>query len=318
MAEKTVKLSRKNVLDASRIVYRHCIRTPLYYDHFLSSKVKADVYLKLETFQPVHSFKIRGTANKMARISGEGVVTASSGNHGLAVAYVARAMGKNATIVLPENVNQSKLQLIRNLGAEAIFCGLTSDERMTEAKRLSESKGLIMIPPFDDPDIISGQGTVGLEVQTQARCDYVVSPVGGGGLISGIALSYDGIEGTEIIGAQSEKSRSMYESLKAGRPAASPSETIADGIAVSTPGKLNVSILAERVRKILLVSDTEIISAVKEMWQNSRVLMEPASASAVAALIRHRDKLVGERTPSVALIISGGNVSDSMISSLTE
>ncbi len=317
MVVTDMKMSRIDVLDATRFVYRHCVRTPLYYDHYLSRKLGADVYLKMELFQPVHAFKLRGASNKMARVAEDSVVTASSGNHGLAVAYVARATGKKATIVLPENVNESKLRLIRNLGADTVLSGLTTDERMITARKLSETAGMAMIPPFNDPYIVAGQGTVGLEIQESVRCDYVVSPVGGGGLISGIALSYDGIGGTEIIGAQSEKSRSMYESLKAGKPVSSASETVADGIAVSTPGNLNVGILTTRVRKILLVSDAEIMSAVKEMWQNSRILMEPASASTVAALLRYREELLGGQKRSVALVISGGNVSDSVLSSLS-
>lgn len=318
MSETEVKVGRGDVLEAEKVVYRHCIRTPLYYDHYLSGKVHADVYLKMEMFQPVHAFKIRGASNKMANIAGNSVVTASSGNHGLAVAYVARAMGKKAAIVLPENVNESKLKLIRALGAETVMSGLTTDERMVTAKRLGDTRGMTMIPPFDDPYIISGQGTAGLEIQTQAHCDYVISPVGGGGLISGIALSYDGIGGTEVIGAQSEKSKSMYESLRAGRPVTSPSETVADGISVTTPGSLNVAILARRIRRMLLVSDGEILSAVKEMWQNSRVLMEPASASTVAALLKYRTELIAGGNESIALIISGGNVSDKLLRSLTD
>jgi threonine dehydratase len=308
------ELSRRNVLDASHMIYDHCIRTPLYYDYYLSSRTRADVYLKMETFQPVRSFKIRGTANKMLRAREEGVITASSGNHGMAVAYMARRLNKKATIVLPENVNRSKLNIISSLGAEVVFCGTGSDERMAKAREISSRQGLRMIPPFDDPEIIAGQGTIGLELQSSQRCDFVLSPVGGGGLISGIALSYDGVPGTEVIGAQSENSRSMYESLKRGKPVASPSATVADGIAVSTPGNLNVSVLSKRVKRIFLVSDDEILSAVREMWINSRILMEPASASTVAALLRYRTSL--PEHASIALVISGGNVSDSVVQML--
>ena len=309
------ELSRKNVLDAGLVIYGYCVRTPLQYDYYLSSRTRTDVYLKMETFQPVRSFKIRGTANKMLRVREDGVITASSGNHGMAVAYMARRLDKKATIVLPENVNRSKLKIIRSFGAEVVFCGTSSDERMAKAREISSSQGLRMIPPFDDPEIIAGQGTIGLEMQSSQRCDFVLSPVGGGGLISGIALSYDGVPGTEVIGVQSENSRSMYESLKEGKPVVSPSATVADGIAVTTPGNLNVSILSKRVRRVLLVSDDEILSAVREMWINSRILMEPASASTVAALLKYRNSLP-EGATSVALIISGSNVSDSVVQML--
>ena len=305
-------IGKSSVTDASGTVYAHCIRTPLYRDFHLSRETGMEVYLKLELYQPVRSFKIRGAANKISRIREDTIITASSGNHGIAVAYMAARLGKRAIIVLPENVNQSKLQMIRDMGAEVVFRGTTSDERIAYVKEYASAHGIPLIPSFDDPEIIGGQGTIGLEIQDQQQVDAVICPIGGGGLISGIALSYEGVESTVIFGVQAEGAQSMKISVESGRPVTSRSETIADGIMVSTPGDVNVAIVKERVRDILLVSDEEIIDAVREMWRSSHILMEPASASTVAALKRYRDKLASSGVRKVALIITGGNVSDTV------
>lgn len=306
-------IGREGVIEASSIVYRHCIRTPLYRDFHLSRATGLDVSLKMELYQPVHSFKIRGAANKISRISEGTVITASSGNHGIAVAYMAASLGKKAIVVLPENVNPSKLQMIRDMGAEVVFRGTTSDERISYAREFASREGVPLIPAFDDPEIICGQGTIGLELQEQARIDAILCPIGGGGLISGISLAYDRNSATSIFGVQAEGAQSMKLSVKAGHPVTSPSTTIADGIMVATPGELNVQIVSEKVKEILLVNDQEITNAVREMWSYSHVLMEPASASTVAALLKNADRLVQVGLKSVALIITGGNLSDAVM-----
>ncbi len=303
-------LGKEVVTEASKVVYRYCIRTPLYRDFHLSRLTGLDVRLKLELYQPVRSFKIRGAANKLSRISQDTVITASSGNHGIAVAYMAAMLGKKAVVVLPQNVNPSKLQMIKDMGAEVAFSGTTSDERIKYASDYSARTGIPLIPSFDDPEIIGGQGTIGLEMQEQMDLDAVLCPIGGGGLISGIALSYAGNRSTSIMGVQAEGAQSMNLSVHEGKPVTSRSETIADGIMVSTPGAINVSIVKEHVRGILLVSDEEIVEAVKEMWNSSHLLIEPASASTVAALKRYGPELVSRGVNRVALIITGGNVSD--------
>ncbi len=308
-------LGREIVEDASRVVYRHCIRTPLYRDAHLSALTGMDIYLKMELYQPVHSFKIRGASNKLSRIEGPEVITASSGNHGIAVAFVAGELGKKAIVVLPEDVNPSKLQMIRELGAEVVLKGRSSDERMRYAADYAASHSIPLIPSFDDAHIIGGQGTIGLEIQEQKDVGCIISPIGGGGLISGIALSYGG-RGTQIFGVQAEGACSMYKSVGAGTPVTADSNTVADGIMVSTPGAVNVSIVRERVREIFLVSDNDIIDAFREMWSHSHVLMEPASASTVAALLKNASVLGEKGITSAALIITGGNVSDKVLKML--
>ncbi len=306
-------IGKEVVVEASKVVYGYCIKTPLYMDFHLTKMAGIDVSLKLELYQPVHSFKIRGAANKISRMSDDSIITASSGNHGIAVAYMAAVLGKRAVIVLPENVNQSKLQMIRDMGAEVAFAGTTSDERIRYARAYSAEHGIPLIPSFDDPEIIGGQGTIGLELQEQKKVDAVLCPIGGGGLISGIALSYSGISSTAIFGVQAEGAQSMRLSVKEGRPVTSRSETVADGIMVSTPGEVNVAIVRERVRDIFTVTDAEILDAVSDMWRSSHILMEPASASTVAALLKYGRELGNEGVKSVALIITGGNVSDTVL-----
>lgn len=311
-------IGKEYVTEAAKVVYSHCIKTPLYRDFHLSKETGMDVYLKLELYQPVHSFKIRGAANKISRIKDETVITASSGNHGIAVAYMANALHKKAIVVLPENVNPSKLQMIRDMGGEVVLKGTTSDVRIEYAKDYSSKQGIPLVPAFDDPEIIGGQGTIGLEIQEQNAVDAIICPIGGGGLISGIALSYEGTGPTAIYGVQSEGAQSMNLSVKEGVPVKSPANTIADGIMVSTPGKINVSIVKDKVRKILLVNDNEIIDSLREVWKSSHVLMEPASASTVAALKKNASQLKSEGVRSVALIISGGNVSDAVFKTVAE
>lgn len=306
-------IGKEVVTEASKIVYSYCIKTPLYRDFHLSRVTGLDVRLKLELYQPVRSFKIRGAANKLSRIRKDTVITASSGNHGIAVAYMAAMLGKKAIVVLPQNVNPSKLQMIRDMGAEVAFSGTTSDERIKYASDYAASTGIPLIPSFDDPEIIGGQGTIGLELQEQMELDAVLCPIGGGGLISGIALSYSDSSSTNIIGVQAEGAQSMNLSVREGKPVTSSSETVADGIMVSTPGAINVSIVKEHVSSILLVSDEEIVEAVKEMWHSSHLLIEPASASTVAALKKYGSELSSRGVKRVALVITGGNVSDTVL-----
>ncbi|MGC2035286.1 MAG: threonine/serine dehydratase [Thermoplasmata archaeon] len=309
---------RADVLEAADRVYRFARHTSLVRDPGLSERLDCDVLLKLETEQPVGSFKVRGAANKLIELTETEVIAASSGNHGIAVAYVASRLGKRATIVLPENVNPRKEARIRELGATTIRHGVSSEERGPFARELARQKGSAYIPSFDDPRIITGQGTLGLEIQNAISADAILCPVGGGGLISGIALAYEGSETALLFGVQPEGAASMQASLSAGKPVSIPVDTIADGISVSRPGELTFSIVRDRVQEILTVSDTEILTATQELWQRSGRLIEPASASVVAAALRWSEKWKGlAARPTLVLVISGGNISDEIRDQVT-
>jgi threonine dehydratase len=242
------------------------------------------------------------------------VVASSSGNHGIAVAYVAAKLGRRATIVLPEKPNPQKRAAIEALGARTILRGAASDERNAFARRLAEEREACLVPPFDDPRIIAGQGTVGLEVQEAGPpANAVLAPVGGGGLLSGVALSYPPDGSPVLFGVQPEGAASMRASLEAGEPVTAPARSFADGITVSRPGKLTFSVFRRRVREVLTVTDEEIFDATRTLWREASLPVEPASASTLAAALRYPERWRGASDrPTVVLVLSGGNVSDSV------
>lgn len=292
-------------------------RTPTY-----RSYSEENAYLKLECFQPVRSFKIRGASNKILLLpeperKKRGVITASSGNHGLAVAYVANKLGIKATIVLPETVIKDKLEMIKSLGAETVLFGRQQDERARKASEIQKKEGQIFVQPFNDTEIVAGQGTCGLEIiEDIPDVELIFVPIGGGGLLSGIASAVKLTERTKrnvkVIGIEPEGSLSMYESWKKGSISTiAESKTIADGLSVRTPGEITFEIVKHYVDDIVPVSDDEILDATRRLIQKEHVLAEPSGAAAFAGLIKHR-KISGKRSTSVALV-SGGNVSQEVL-----
>ncbi|MHB8565760.1 MAG: threonine ammonia-lyase [Nitrososphaerales archaeon] len=303
----TVSLS--DVKAAAERIHGYAIRTPCY-----ESFAERGAYLKLECFQPVRSFKIRGASNKILSIDKKslvkGLITASSGNHGLAVAFVAHKLGIAATIVLPQNVIPDKLAIIRSLGAKTVFAGTQQDERAARAKEIQGAEGQIFIQPFNDPEVIAGQGTCGLEIlEDVPDLESVFVPIGGGGLISGIALAIkESRKGVKVIGVQPEGSSSMYESWKNGElTSIAESRTIADGLAVRRPGDITFSFVKRYVDDIVLVSDQEILDATSKIIKGEHVLVETSGAAAFAALLKSKS-----RSNQVA-IVSGGNISSEML-----
>jgi threonine dehydratase len=303
-------------MKAGARIHGYAIRTPAY-----ASFSERSVWLKMECFQPVRSFKIRGAANKILSMSDEemnrGVITASSGNHGLAVAYVANKLQIRATIVLPENVVPEKLEIIKSLGARTVFFGKQQDERMRKAEEIQEAEGLSFVQPFNDREIIAGQATCGMElIEDQPELESVFVPIGGGGLISGVssAIKLDS-KSCRVIGVQPEGSPSMYQSWKSGKlTSIAESRTIADGLSVRKPGDLTLSFVKAKVDDIVLVSDEEIISATGQLLFHEHVLVEPSGAAALAGLIRMRRE-TGKIERSAA-IVSGGNISKEMLSKI--
>jgi threonine dehydratase len=293
-------------------------RTPLYLSPRLSELTGASIYLKLECYQPIRVFKVRGAANKILKLTSQererGLIAASSGNHGLAVSYVARLVGTDATIVVPTNAVEEKVKAIEEYGARVVKHGLFHDERFSKAVEIQKSSGAILIPPFDDPDIIAGQGTIGLEIcEDLPDVDTVVVPIGGGGLISGVSTAVKSLkQSAKVIGVEPEKASSMYQSIKNGKIThLTDTTSIADGLATREPGKLTFEIARECVDEILLVSEEQIEKAVFTAMKESHLVVEPSAAAAFAALTEKAHLKSNEK---VVIVVSGGNISLQMLS----
>lgn len=289
-------------------------RTPLIGSPLLTEQVGASVYLKLENLQETGSFKIRGAANKMLALTPEekarGVVTVSTGNHGRAVSRVARRLGIKALICIPEGVPSNKVESIKELGAQIVVWGKTYDEAEEHAFRLEEERGLTMINPFDDPFVIAGQGTIGLELlEDLPEVNTVIVPVGGGGMISGIALAMKSANSANrVIGVSMDRAPVMYHSLKAGKPISmEEQETIADALVggIGLDNQYTFRLTQEYVDDFVLVSDDEIAEAMAFALENHHLVVEGGGAVGVAALLHERVRELGR---NVAVVLSGGNV----------
>jgi len=311
-------VSLSDIQDARQRISKVAYRTPLYLCPRLSALTGVDVHLKLESFQPIRVFKIRGATNKILKIPSSerrrGFVAASSGNHGLAVSYVAHLVDCKATIVVPTSAVEEKVNAIEDYGAVVIKHGLFHDERMSKAMEIQKTSGAIFVHPFDDPDIIAGQGTIGLEiVEDLPNVDTVIVPIGGGGLISGISLAIKSLRpATKMIGVEPERASSMYQSIQTGKIThLSDTRSIADGLATREPGSITYSIAKKNVDEIELVSEQEIEKAVFTVFQECHLIVEPSAAAAVAALFKMKQRKVKEQ---VAVVISGGNISMKFLS----
>jgi threonine dehydratase len=267
----------------------------------------AAVSLKLESLQVTGSFKARGAFNHVLALRDEcngGIITASSGNHGQAVAFVARTLGVPAVVVVPEDVVAAKAEAITRWSAELIRHGRTSEERITFALRLAGERGLHYVPPYDDPYVMSGQGTAGLEIAEQSDPETLYVPVSGGGLISGVAAAIKGVRPhTKVVGVEPAAVPRFAASRTAGTPVvlrAAP--TIADGLRVLTPGTLTWEMTQAHVDEFVAVTDEEILAAVRRLALEAHVVVEPSGAVGVAAALRDR-----QPARSIALV-SGGNV----------
>lgn len=275
--------------------------------------------LKLENLQVTGSFKARGAFNHVLaqrEECGRGIITASSGNHGQAVAHVAKTLGLRAVIVVPEDVAKTKAEAITAAGAELIRRGRYSEERVAYAKELAERRGLHYVPPYDDPLIIAGQGTAGLEIAEQCPdVEVVAVPVSGGGLVSGVALALKSIQPrVRVIGVEPAGAQRFSKSRSAGRPVMlEKAETIADGLRVLTPGHLTWEITNSYVDEFRAISDDDTQRAVRRILFDGRVLSEPSGAVGVAYALSAR--LTG--TTAVA-VISGGNVDPAVLARAIE
>lgn len=300
----SIKKARENIQE--NIHY-----TPMLHSNFFSKETGSSIFFKSENMQKTGAFKIRGALNRVTNVVNSnqkvsGFVTASSGNHGQAVAYSAALMGMPATVVLPEDASMAKVKAIRGYGAKTAFSTNVSNDRLAMAQKIADEENLLFIPPYDNEDVISGQGTIGLEILEQIHdVDVVLVPVGGGGLISGISTAIKEIKpSVKVFGVEPVQSNSMYLSLKAGEiTPAEKIQTIADGVRTKQPGKLTFPIVQKYVDDIILVKEEEIIKSVYLLMERQKIVVEPTGAVSLAATLSGR--FPGQK---VACVLSGGNV----------
>jgi threonine dehydratase len=284
------------------------------------------LWIKAEGLQPIGSFKLRGAFNKIAQLSDReracGVITYSSGNHAQGVAYAARALGIKAVIVMPENAPRVKVHATRVLGAEIVTVGPRSTERKAKAEELAAEFGYVVIPPYDDRDIIAGQGTCGLEiVADRPEVELVLAPVGGGGLLSGVAAAVKLTRpGVRVIGIEPELASDAAQSLKTGSIVTFTGEqtarTAADGLRTQSIGALNFAHIQAYVDDIVTVTEAEIRETMRRIVFGARLVPEPSGAVALAGAIFHREQLPPAR--QTVAIMSGGNVEPSVLRGVLE
>jgi threonine dehydratase len=288
----------------------------------LSALTGQQVYLKLENLQMTGSFKERGALNRIAMLTPEqaarGVIAASAGNHAQGVAYHATKRGIHALIVMPLTTPLVKVTATRDFGAEVLLHGANYDESCAEALRLCDEQHLTFIHPFDDPGVMAGQGTIGLELLEQVpQLEAVVVPIGGGGLIGGIACAIkESRPEIRIVGVQTARLPSMQAAIVAHHPVTvDPATTIADGIAVRRAGDLTFPLVERYVDEIVTVEEDEIASAILMLLEREKTLAEGAGAAALAALLEHRTSLHGAHT---AVLVCGGNIDVTLLSRIIE
>ncbi|MGI5460434.1 threo-3-hydroxy-L-aspartate ammonia-lyase [Streptomyces sp. CA-249302] len=287
-------------------------RTPVLRSRTLDALVGAEVHLKCENFQRVGAFKFRGAYNAASRLTPEelsrGIAAYSSGNHAQAVALAARELGTSAVIVMPADAPRSKRAATEGYGAEIVTYDRYTEDRVSVAETLAAERGLALIPPYEHPHVMAGQGTAALELLEEVgELDALVVPVGGGGLIAGSATAAKGLHpGIRVIGVEPEAGDDTKRSLEAGRRVSIPvPRTIADGQALHTPGELTFSVNRRLVDGIALVSDDEIRAAMRFAFERLKIVVEPSGATPLAALLAGR---AGSLPRRIGVIVSGGNV----------
>lgn len=292
------------------------IRTPLVPAARMSEVLGCDLYLKLENLQRTGSFKDRGACVRLTNLAPDearrGVIAMSAGNHAQGVAYHARRLGIPATIVMPEFAPFSKVERTRSFGARVVLTGDTLDASAQAARQIAAEEHLTFVHPYDDPDVIAGQGTIGLEIlEDLPEVDTVVVPIGGGGLISGISLAIkDARPDVRMIGVETELYPSMANALR-GRGELPGGSSLADGIAVKNPGKLTREIIARLVEDIAVVPESTIETAVCRLVEEQKIVAEGAGAAGVAAILNEPERFAGRK---VATVICGGNIDVRLLS----
>jgi threonine dehydratase len=314
------EVSLEAIRRAQPVVADVARRTQIIESRYLSRTAGGSIALKAENLQRTGSFKLRGALNKIASLepSTRGVVTGSAGNHGQSLAYAARARGLTATIFMPERAALGKIAAAREFGAEIELRGDSVDACVESAREHAEAEGLAFVHPFDDPHVIAGQGTLGLEILEEVpELARVVVPIGGGGLAAGIATAVKASrEKVEVIGVQAEACAAVPASLAEGRPVAvRGGSTLADGIAVKRPGELTLPLLERLVDEVVVVAEDAIAEAIVLLLQRTKLVVEGAGAAGVAALMSELVK-PAERGTTV-VVLSGGNIDPGVLADVT-
>ncbi len=287
-------------------------RTPVLTSRTLDSRSGAQVFLKCENFQRMGAFKFRGAYNRLVQLSHQerasGVVAFSSGNHAQAIALAAQLLGIHATIVMPKDAPAAKISATLEYGAEIIFYERAEEEREAIARRISGERSAVLVPPYDDPAVIAGQGTCALELlETVEGLDILLVPTGGGGLLAGtVVAAHDASEELAVYGVEPEAGNDFQQSIRAGRriKVALP-DTIADGMQTQMPGELTFPIVQRYAKDIVTVSDGQLRDGMRFAFERLKVVIEPSGAASLGALLHDKVEHRGKR---VGIIISGGNV----------
>lgn len=309
--QTSFRVTLADVRDAAARIASHAQVTPLLRSRSLDALAGAELFFKGEHLQRMGAFKFRGACNAVWSLDEDtarrGVVTHSSGNHGAALALAASTRGIACHVVVPAGAVKAKLDAIERYGATLHPCAATLAAREATAAQVQSATGASLVHPYTDERVIAGQGTAGLELMQQSGgIDVLIAPVGGGGLISGCAIATRGIDaGVSVYAAEPEGAPDAYESFRRGeRFTDIVPDTIADGLRGAI-GEINYSLMREHVKAVLPVSEAEIVAAMRLIWERLKQVVEPSSATALAAILRHRDYFAGKR---VGVVLSGGNV----------
>ena len=299
------------VRDAHRRIKPHIHRTPVMTSHLLDEIAGAQLFFKCENLQRTGSFKIRGATNAIFSLTDEeaarGVVTSSSGNHGAALASAAKRRGITAQIVMPRNAPKVKVRAIESYGGKITFCEPTIESRETICAQLLESSGSVLVHPYDNDRIIAGQGTAALELLEEVPdLDFIIAPVSGGGLLSGTSIASRGLRPQiRVIGGEPKNADDAFRSLREGKPLPiDHPDTMADGLRASLSPR-TFAILKNLVSEISLVTEDEIVNAMRVLWERMKIIVEPSGAVAAAPALNRR---IGAEGKKVGVILSGGNV----------
>jgi threonine dehydratase len=311
-----------DIQDAKQVIHRYLEPTPLLLNSWLSESLGCELYLKLENMQPIGSFKIRGAIYRISKLTAKerkrGVIAASAGNHAQGVAWGSRKLGVKALIVMPKGAPLVKIQNTRALGAEVVLAGDSYDEAYEHARKIARKSGMVYVHAFEDPAIVAGQGTVGLEILEQLPdVDVLVSSIGGGGLLAGLSLVMHELHPQAwIIGGQASGASTMVHSLQKGHVCKpGNTETFADGIAVGRSSEKIFKILKSRVHEAIEVDDEAIAAAVLTLLEKAKIVVEGAGALPLAVLEKTKKRIRGKK---VVLVVSGGNIDVNLISRIID